>query len=76
MNQHNENGERHGYWESYWENGVLDYSGTYFNGVRHDYWESYFIDGTLYFKMKYEYGRPVGFSEENLWGEKYKHFYL
>lgn len=76
MNQHNGNGERHGHWESYWENGTLDYSGTYHNGERHGEWESYYSDGTTYFKRNYVYGRPIGFSEENLLGIKYKEFHL
>ena len=32
-NQYNEKGERHGYWEVYWDSSNLWYKGTYLNGV-------------------------------------------
>ncbi len=47
-NQYNENGEQHGYWESYWSNGTLSSKGNYINGKQDGYWESYHYDGELY----------------------------
>ena len=40
-NQYNEKGERHGYWEVYWDSSNLWYKGTYLNGVEDGYWERY-----------------------------------
>ena len=39
MNQHNDKGERHGYWESYFQNGKLYWKGSFNNDERIGYWE-------------------------------------
>jgi antitoxin component YwqK of YwqJK toxin-antitoxin module len=49
----NENGERHGYWEWYYDNGQLSYKGNYVNGKLHGYWESYYSNGQLAYKGFY-----------------------
>ena len=41
----NKDGQRHGYWEVYWSNGMLWYKGNYINGKREGYWEWYKSDG-------------------------------
>jgi antitoxin component YwqK of YwqJK toxin-antitoxin module len=47
MNEYKE-GERHGYWEHYYDhrNGELSGRGTYVNGKRHGYWEWCYYDDT------------------------------
>ena len=49
----NEKGERHGYWESYFDNGQLWYKGNYVNGNKHGYWERYYRNGELESKIYY-----------------------
>ena len=39
MNQYNENNERVGYWEVYFNNGNLWSKGNYSNGKQIGYWE-------------------------------------
>ena len=60
-NQYNEKGERHGYWEVYWDSSNLWYKGTYLNGVEDGYWERYWSDGTLWYKGKYKNGEMIGY---------------
>lgn len=43
INQRDNNGKRHGYWEFYWLNGKLMKKGNYINGKRKGYWQ-YFGD--------------------------------
>ena len=43
----NENGQPHGYWESYYYNGQLHYKGNFVNGKQHGYWEYYYENGNL-----------------------------
>ena len=64
MNQRNENGQRHGPWESYWSNGLLDYKAIYVNGFRNGYCESYFFDGQLHYKGIFINARRIGFFWE------------
>ena len=74
---YNEDGEQHGYWESYYDNGQLSYKGNYVNGNRHGYWESYFSDGQLNYKGNYVNGKQHGYWD-SYWdnGElDYKGFY-
>ena len=52
MNQRNENGERHGYWEVYYSNGQLWFKGHYNNGEEVGYWEDYY-NGKLRIKELY-----------------------
>ncbi len=60
---YNEEGQRHGYWETYYTNGQVDYKGEYINGKRHGYWESYCEGGELWFKGTYDMGKHVGYWE-------------
>ena len=50
MNQRNDNGERHGYWEDYHSNGQLGCKGHYDNGDHIGYWECYYSNGQLWYK--------------------------
>ena len=61
---YNENGERHGYWERYHDNGKLWYKGTYVNGIKHGYWELYYSDGNLDYKGSYVNSEQHGYWEE------------
>ena len=60
-NQRNENGDRHGYWESYHPNGQLRYSGNYINGKKDGYWEQYWSYGNLWYKGNFINGEQVGY---------------
>jgi hypothetical protein len=44
INQYNEKGQRHGYWEIYYFDGSLWYKGNYNNGIEIGYWEIYFYN--------------------------------
>jgi antitoxin component YwqK of YwqJK toxin-antitoxin module len=43
----NENGNRHGYWEYYYDNGNLCSKGNYVDGKEQGYWEKYHSNGKL-----------------------------
>ena len=60
MNECNKEGQRHGPWESYYENGKLSYKGNYLNGKVHGLFESYYSDGNLRFKSNYINGKRHG----------------
>jgi antitoxin component YwqK of YwqJK toxin-antitoxin module len=47
MNQFNDKGQKHGYWEDYWSNGSLFYKGNFINGERSGHWELYNENGVL-----------------------------
>jgi antitoxin component YwqK of YwqJK toxin-antitoxin module len=64
INLFDENGKRHGYWESYWDNGQLFCKGNYVNGKLHGYWESYFDNGQLYYKGFYDMGNRVDYNPD------------
>jgi antitoxin component YwqK of YwqJK toxin-antitoxin module len=56
----NNQGQQHGYWESYHPNGQLCYKGNYINGKLDGYWEEYWSDGQLCYKGNYIYGKYDG----------------
>ena len=47
MNKYNEQGQKHGPWEKYWNNGELMYKKNYLNGKLHGPWEKYYRNGEL-----------------------------
>jgi antitoxin component YwqK of YwqJK toxin-antitoxin module len=53
MNEYNDKGERHGYWEIYHNKGKLSHKGNYINGKKDGYWESYWLNGNLNYKKFY-----------------------
>ena len=61
MNQYNINGERHGYWEVYYNNGKLNYKVGYINNLCHGLCETYFENGQLNWKGEYMMGTEIGF---------------
>lgn len=75
INQYNEKGERHGYWEVYYGKGKLHYKGNYHNGKAHGYWENYHTNGNLWFKGDYNNGNPIGYWEWHVNGELYQQIF-
>ncbi len=69
MNKLNEQGQKHGYWESYFPSGVLLFKGNYINGRIHGYWENYHSNGILFYKGNYINDREHGYLE---WVEQYE----
>lgn len=65
-NQHNAQGQRHGPWEEYHDNGILKYRGTYYNGFRNEAWEIYYDNGELHFKGNYINDHVDGYCEWNV----------
>ena len=51
MNKFNENGEKHGPWERYHDNGNLWYKENYINGELHGLYERYSNSGKSYIKQ-------------------------
>ena len=43
----NEQGQKHGYWEVYYYNGLLSFTVNFINGNPYGHFESYWIDGQL-----------------------------
>jgi antitoxin component YwqK of YwqJK toxin-antitoxin module len=58
----NENNQPHGYWESYFSDGQLNYKGNYVNGKPHGYWDSYWDNGELDYKGFYDMGKEVSYN--------------
>lgn len=50
----NEQGQRHGYWEVYFNDGTLAYKGTFINGKRYGFWYGFDIFG-LDIPLKFTY---------------------
>ena len=53
MNQFNDKGQKHGYWEEYFLGGNLSKKGNYINDEYIGHWEWYDSDGNLYEKEFY-----------------------
>ena len=58
MNQYNNNGEKHGPWEVYYDNGQLYCKGTYVNGDKHGIWEYYWDNRQIQYKGKFVNNKP------------------
>jgi antitoxin component YwqK of YwqJK toxin-antitoxin module len=64
INLYNEKGEKHGYWEEYWNNGKLESRGNYVNGKREGYWEMFhYLTNHLRCKGNYVNGEQDGYWE-------------
>jgi antitoxin component YwqK of YwqJK toxin-antitoxin module len=70
----NENGNRHGYCEIYYDNGNLWYKGTYVDGKPHGYWEGYYDNGNLCYKGNHVAGNRHGYWEE--WYKNQINYYI
>jgi antitoxin component YwqK of YwqJK toxin-antitoxin module len=77
INLYNAKGEKHGYWEDYYDNGNLYSKGNYVDGKQHGYWEYYWSNGNLSYKGNYVDGKEHGYWEEYYYNGKlyYKGFY-
>ena len=63
MNAYNEQGEKHGYWETCYSNGNLEYKGSYVNGKLHGLQEGYYSKGKPWYKVNYIHGNEHGLFE-------------
>lgn len=59
-NKLDKNGERHGYWEQYFQNRQLMFKGNYLNGKKNGKWESYYLNGSLHFVGYYDNDKMNG----------------
>ena len=57
----NEKGEPHGAWETYHDNGQLQYKGNFVAGKQHGYSERYYTNGQLCYKGNYVAGKRHGY---------------
>ena len=55
----NDNGTKHGFYESRYENGQLEIRCTYKNGVQDGPYEEYLEDGRLLDRCVYKNGKPL-----------------
>jgi len=78
INQYDGNKERHGMWETYFDNGKIDFRGQYMNGFRYGFWESFDRNGELIWSGSYVNSTRVGIWNICLMGGKLKRkeFYL
>lgn len=60
----NGDGQRDGYWETYFDNGNIFYKGNYINGLATGYWETYNEDGSILDKANWSKGKKIGVSVE------------
>jgi len=63
MNQRNDKGQKHGFWEWYYHDSKLSCRGTYVNDKSHGYWEDYYPDGTLNWKGHFNNEERTGYWE-------------
>jgi antitoxin component YwqK of YwqJK toxin-antitoxin module len=63
LGQFDENNQRTGYWEEYWDNGYISSKGNYINGKKEGYWEEYYYYGNLAWKVNYLNGLEEGYWE-------------
>lgn len=59
----NKNGNAHGYWETYFSNGDINFKANYIDGKRYGYWESYWDNGNLYLKGNFVNEIECGYWE-------------
>jgi antitoxin component YwqK of YwqJK toxin-antitoxin module len=74
LNQMNENNQRTGQWEVYYEGGELKESGIYVNGQRVGLWKSFYKSGSLKHEITYTNGQAKGparfyYRDGQLWEE-------
>jgi len=62
LNQFDEEGKEHGPWKVYFDNGFLEFEGTYHHGLRDGLCIDYFHWGTPLQKANYKKGVMHGFS--------------
>ena len=60
INQRDENGNRNGHWEWYYENGQLLYKCEYRHGKVYGLWEDYWSNGQISYKGEYKNKKKIG----------------
>jgi antitoxin component YwqK of YwqJK toxin-antitoxin module len=75
-NQTNENNQRTGLWELYYDSGELKESGTYADGQRTGLWKSFYKTGGLKHEITYQNGMAKGparffYRDGQIWEEGY-----
>jgi antitoxin component YwqK of YwqJK toxin-antitoxin module len=60
INQYNDNLEKNGYWEEYWDNGRIEKSGEYVDGKKEGEWLLYTKQGYLLASGHYKGSKKVG----------------
>ena len=61
------NGEKHGPWVKYHDNGQLRFKGVYKNGKKDGPWKSYWENGQLWKKVTYKNDKMEGYWESYDW---------
>ena len=61
MNQYNNNGEKHGPWEVYYNNGKLLSKGYYVDDLREGLWTKYWGNGSLCWRGYFKNDELIGY---------------
>jgi len=76
LNRVNEDNQRTGKWEIFYDTGELKETGTYVNGQRNGLWKTFYKSGTLKHEITYNNGIAKGparfyYRDGSLWEEGY-----
>jgi antitoxin component YwqK of YwqJK toxin-antitoxin module len=76
INQFNEQNQRSGVWEEYYEDGSVKETGSYVEGEKDGLWKAYYPGGNLKHEITYESGAARGparfyYQDGTLWEEGY-----
>lgn len=73
----NDNNQKNGYWEEYWDYGIVKTKGSYVNGIRDGLWLGYWFNGNLhsigYYKNNHKLGDWVYYRENGVIKYKKRH---
>lgn len=62
INKYDAEGQQHGPWERYFDNGQLWYIGEYIHNNFDGYWVEYFKNGQLAYKGTFKNGEEIGYA--------------
>lgn len=62
-NQFDEQGNPHGYWECFYNNGITQSRGEWVNGVKNGLWSEYHSNGNILSQGEFDMGVMVGIWE-------------
>lgn len=68
-NAFNQDGEKHGYWEEFYKDGVLKRKGYYRNGLEDGPWNEFWSNGTRKEDVTYKNGKRHGISNNYRFGD-------
>jgi hypothetical protein len=71
----NERGQRHGMWETYFDNLKLENKGLWINGHSFGLHELHHYDGSLFYKANYIKSESCGYYEHRFAGNITKEYY-